>query len=148
MQNGSPYIKDYDDFLKKIRNVGNIPENAILVTADVAGLYPNLPHNDGLKALNNILEPREHKVVSTDDLVKMERFVLENNYFEFNGDLKKQISGIAIGTQFALPYACILWMILKPNICNPNHCNLWYGLDTSMTFSLFGLMAKINLKSY
>ena len=25
--------------LKKIKNVGNIPENAILVTADVVGLY-------------------------------------------------------------------------------------------------------------
>ena len=37
----------------------------------------------------------------------MARFVLENNYFEFNGDVKKQISGTAIGTKFAPPYACI-----------------------------------------
>ena len=36
----------------------------------------------------------------------MARFVLEN-YFEFNGDVKKQISGTAIGTKFAPPYACI-----------------------------------------
>ena len=54
-----------------------------------------------------MLEAREHKAVSTEDLVKMARFVLENNYFEFNGDVKKQISGTAIGTKFALTYACI-----------------------------------------
>ena len=44
-----------------------------------------------------MLEAREHKVVFTDFLVKMAHFVLENNYFEFNGDVKKQISGTAIG---------------------------------------------------
>ena len=107
MQSGWSYIKDSGDFLKKIKNVGNIPENAILVTADVVGLYPNIPHNAGLKVLSNMLEAREHKAVSTEDLVKMARFVLENNYFEFNGDVKKQIPGTAIGTKFAPPYACI-----------------------------------------
>ena len=106
-QNGWSYIKDSGDFLKKIRDVGNIPENAILVTADVVGLYPNIPHNAGLKALTNMCEAREHKAVSTDDLVKMARFVLENNYFEFNGDVKKQISGTAISTKFALAYVFI-----------------------------------------
>ena len=107
MQNGWSYIKDSGDFLKKIRNIGNIHENAILVRADVIGLYPNIPHNAGLEALTNMLEAREHKAVCTDDLVKMARFFLENNYFEFNGDVKKQISGTAIGTKFAPPYACI-----------------------------------------
>ena len=35
MQSGWSYIKDSVDFLKKIKNVDNIPENAILVAADV-----------------------------------------------------------------------------------------------------------------
>ena len=33
MQNSWSYIKDSGGFLKKIRNVGNIPENAIMVTS-------------------------------------------------------------------------------------------------------------------
>ena len=37
----------------------------------------------------------------------MVEFVLKNNYFEFNGKVKKQISGTTIGTKFALPYTCI-----------------------------------------
>ena len=37
----------------------------------------------------------------------MAKFVLQNNYFEFNGEIKQQIPGTAIGTKFASPYACI-----------------------------------------
>ena len=66
-------------------------------------MYPNIPHNVGFKRLNNMLEEREHKAVPTVYLVKMSRFVLEKNYFEFICDVKKQISGTAIGTKFAPP---------------------------------------------
>ena len=37
----------------------------------------------------------------------MKEFVFKNNYSEFNGEVKKQISGTAIGTKFAPPYLCI-----------------------------------------
>ena len=37
----------------------------------------------------------------------MAEFVLKNNYFEFNGQVKQQISGKAIGTKFLPAYACI-----------------------------------------
>ena len=37
----------------------------------------------------------------------MAGFFLENNLFEFNGGVKRQKSGTAIGTKFAPPYACI-----------------------------------------
>ena len=42
MQEGQSYIKDTDDFLNKIKNVNAIPENAILVTAEVVGFYPSI----------------------------------------------------------------------------------------------------------
>ena len=35
MQEGDSYIKDTGDFLNKIKNINAIPENSILVTADV-----------------------------------------------------------------------------------------------------------------
>ena len=78
----------------------------------------------------------------------MTRFVLENNYFEFNSDVIKLTSETAIGTKFAPLLTLIyLWMNLKPNPYNPNNCNLWYGLDISAIFSLSKFMAKTNLKS-
>ena len=43
----------------------------------------------------------------------MAEFVLKNNYFEFNGQVKHQISGTAIGTKFASTYACIFMDEIK-----------------------------------
>ena len=84
MQNGRSYIKDSNDFIKKIKHLKNIPDNAILVTADVAGLYHSIRHEARLRALKEVLDRREEKKISTEDLVKMSEFVLKNNYFEFN----------------------------------------------------------------
>ena len=68
MQSGRSYIKDSRDFLKKIRNLGCLPENAILVTADVVALYPSIPHEAGLQALEEALENRNHKFLLTNSL--------------------------------------------------------------------------------
>ena len=39
-----------------MKGIRNIPENALLVTADVVGLYPSIPHNAGLEALKTVLD--------------------------------------------------------------------------------------------
>ena len=69
------------------------------------GLYPNISHQAGLKALKEALEKRDIKKIPTEDLVKMGEFVLNNNIFEFNSKAYQQKS--AIGTKFAPRYACI-----------------------------------------
>ena len=79
-----------------------------LVTADVVCLYPSIPHNADLEALKTALDKGENHSIRTEKLVKMAEFVvLKNNFFEFNGLVKKQISGTAIGTKCAPSYACI-----------------------------------------
>ena len=107
MQKGKSYIKDSNDFINKIRDISSITEGSLLVTADVVGLYLSIPHELGLEALKKALDNREVKPIPTKDLVNMAEFVLKNNYFEFNGECKQQISGTAIGTKFAPPNACI-----------------------------------------
>ena len=71
------------------------------------GLYPSIAHELGLNGLEGVLEKRDSIQISTSDLVKMAKFLLQNNYFELNGQTKQQISGTAVGTRFAPPYACI-----------------------------------------
>ena len=39
------YIKDTNDFLKKLRSLTNLPDHCLLCTMDVLGLYPNIPHD-------------------------------------------------------------------------------------------------------
>ena len=80
MQRGWLYIKNSGDFMKKTRNLGSIPKTAILITADVVGLYPSIPHEAGLKALREVLDKREQHTIPTSELIRKADFVLKNNY--------------------------------------------------------------------
>ena len=57
--------------------------------------------------MREVLDKRQQKNVPTEELVQMAVFVLKNIFFEFNGQIKQQISGTAIGTKCAPRYACI-----------------------------------------
>ena len=59
MQSIWSYIKDSGNLIEKIKRISNIPDDAILVTADVVELYPSIPHKLGLMALEAALEKRE-----------------------------------------------------------------------------------------
>ena len=84
MKQGNSYIKDTGDFLEKSRAIEEIPKGDILVTADVVGLYPSFPHDEGLKVLRNHYDKFIDKTVPTEVIIKTAEFVLKNNLFEFN----------------------------------------------------------------
>ena len=107
IQSGNSYIRDSSHCLERIKNIHSIPDNAMLVTADVVGLYPSIPHSAGWNSLKKALEKQVNKQIPTSDLVKMEEFVLSNNYFEFSEKVYQQISEAAIGRKFSPPYECI-----------------------------------------
>ena len=129
MQNEWSHIKDSNDFINKIKRLKNISDNTLIVTADVAGLYPSIPHEAGLRALEEVVGRREEKKISTEDLVKITEFVLKNNYFEFNGQVKHQISGTAIDTKFAPTYACILMDEIETTFLQTQEFQplVWFG---------------------
>ena len=77
------YIKDTNEFLKKLRSLPKLPDGIILCTMDVVGLYPNIPHEEGLFALRKRLEIRKEKYVSTDTMIDLAKVVLKNNIFTF-----------------------------------------------------------------
>ena len=104
-----PYIKDTNDFLKKTRSLTNLPNDIILCSVDVVGLYHNIPHDEGLSTLQKRLELTREKKVSISTLVELAEVVLKNNVFTFGKKTLKQLRGTAIGTKFAPPYS-ILFM--------------------------------------
>ena len=59
MQESWSYTKDSGDFLKKVKHLGQIPDGDILVTPDVVGFYPSVPHKAGLEILRRRLNERE-----------------------------------------------------------------------------------------
>ena len=129
MQEGMLSIEDSNNYKHKIRDLKDIPNNKLLVTADVVGLYPSIPHEAGLQALKEVLECTKDKKISTNDLVKMAAFVLKNNYFEFNGEVKHQISGTAIGTKFAPTYASIFMDEIETKFLDTSEFKplVWFG---------------------
>ena len=74
-------------------------------TVDVVGLYPSIPHGEGLGAMREALDGRATSTVATDTLVGLASLVLNNSYFEFNGKIYRQKQGTAIGMKFAPAYA-------------------------------------------
>ena len=155
MQNGASYIKDSNDFISKIKNI-DIPNDAVLVTADVVGLYPGIPHEAGLSALRETLDKRTRKEIPTENLIKMAEFVLKNNFFEFDTNVYQQISGTAIGTKFAPPYACIFMDQLETKFLENQNLKplVWFRYIDDIFFiwihseeNLRNFMAEFNLFS-
>ena len=63
MRSAKSYIRDTRDFLRRLKELGSVLINALLVTADVLGLYPSIPHQDGLEALSIKLDQQEDKIL-------------------------------------------------------------------------------------
>ena len=101
-------VKDSIDFKKKIKSYANYLE-ILLLLQKVVALYPSILHEDGIETL------RERPVKSEDlklpasvnNIVKMTKFILKYNIFEFHGKVNLQISGKEIGSKFAPPFVCI-----------------------------------------
>ena len=110
------FVKDTNDFLKKLSKLPSLPENFLLCTVDVVGFYPSIPYKDGLEALRVALDGREDKNVSTESLLDLAKCVLDNNVFEHKGEIFRQKQGTAIGTKMAPNYAILFMSKLEEMI--------------------------------
>ena len=105
------YIKDSTDFINKISNIQNIPDDALLVTLDVTSLYTNIPHDGGLEALKFFLLHRDDSETPPNDfIIELTNLVMKYNYFKFDNEFYLQTSGTSMGS-----------------ICAPNYANLYMG---------------------
>ena len=81
--------------------IHNLPNDIVLCSVDVAGLYLNIPHDESPSALQKRLELRREKKVSTSTLVELAEVVLKNYVLTFGKKTLKQLRGTA--TKFAPP---------------------------------------------
>ena len=65
------YIKDTNDFLKKLRDLPDLPEESVICSIDAVGLYPSIPNEESLRFLRNVLEKRSNKNVTADILFEL-----------------------------------------------------------------------------
>ena len=119
------YIKDTSDFLRKIKDIGEIPKDAILVTMDVTGLYTNIDETERLEAMREALEENsQNQKPSANVLTLMMRLILMLNNFVFNNVNHLQKMRTAMGTRAAPSYSNIFMGNFEDQFVYKSR---WYG---------------------
>ncbi|CAH2253519.1 Hypothetical predicted protein, partial [Pelobates cultripes] len=99
------YLKDTTDVIKIIKNI-KWENGYFLVTSDVTALYTSISHEKGCKMIQECLEKSSNfSNIHILFLIDSIRWILENNYFNFNSKFYLQLQGTAMGTRFAPSYA-------------------------------------------
>ena len=78
------------------------------MTSDITSAYHNIPQEDESECLRETFKEREIKAIPTDFLVKLMDLIQKCNIFEsHDGQLWKQLVGVAMGIHHALSFANI-----------------------------------------
>ena len=99
------YVRDTQDFINKIKALGPLSEDTLLVTMDVTSLYTSIPNQQGINAVLEHINADPTALIPPNHMEKLMELILNKNHFEFNGKLYLQIGGTAMGTRFAPSFA-------------------------------------------
>ena len=116
------FIKDTDDFIRRIRNIIDLPSDVRLATFDVMLLCPSIPHDFGLCAPKDFLIDRSLPTIFVNGIFNMTKLVLKQNVFEYHTDQFPQTPGTTIGTKIAPVYANTAMSIHESNLLTDS-CN-------------------------
>ena len=100
IQEGASYIKNTTDFQDKIKGL-RVSEDVLLVTADVVGLYPNIPYKAGSKSFKEVLDRRRQK-----NIVKIATLILIEVFSN-----KSRV--LLLAQSSLLSMSVFLWIVLK-----------------------------------
>lgn len=92
------------------------PKNCIFVTGDINSLYTNIPTDSGIRKVSTLIRKYIDEKDKQDCIIELLQFVLNNNYFLYEGNWYHQISGTAMGTPTAPVFANIFLQFLE-NTC-------------------------------
>ena len=133
------YIKDTKHFLRRLQSLPPLPPDALLFTMDVVGLYTNIPHEDGLKACQTMLNCRPTLQPPTGDIICLARLVLELNAFQYGDQHYLQTKGTAMGTRMAPSYANLFMGCLETSILQSAPSGLTPALYGRFIDDVFGV---------
>ena len=121
------YIRDTGDFLSKVQGLELTCDDWMFST-DVTSLYTNIPHNDGIICIKEILSQHVNSTPRNSSLIKILEFVLKFNNFMFNQDNYLQINGTVMGTRVAPTYGNLFMNSLEQKYIYPHaHCpRIWF----------------------
>ena len=98
------HIKDTNHFLNELQKIPEAQsKDCYLVTLDVRSLYTNIPNDEGINVIKNLLQRNQSKLTTV--ITAFLWLILTLNNFIFNGTNYLQSSGVAMGTKCAVIYA-------------------------------------------
>ena len=120
------YLKDTTHPINILQGKKLAP-TGILVTIDVKSLYTNIPHNEGIQALNRTMEETDIHPMKKLLICRLANLVLTKNYFEFNNKLNGQTQGTAMGTRMTPSYANIFMKYIELQLIetSPKKPKMW-----------------------
>ena len=105
------YIQDSKHFLQLLESLPPLPENAIIVTADVTLLYTNIPREEDIESVLHYMKLHANTLPpcapSPHTIGILLETILKNNNLSFMDKHFLQLVGTAMGTKAAPPYANI-----------------------------------------
>ena len=117
----------------------------LLCTLDITSLYTNIPHNEGIQSIKEILafHRTPNNLLHNSYIIELLEVILTNNHFEFNGTQSHQVSGTAMGTKLA--YANLMMTKfeekyvykypLQPKLWKRFIDDIWpHGMDSLLEF--------------
>ena len=143
------HIKDSKHFLQILETIDKIPNNAILVTADVTSLYTNIPHEDSIEAVaqhyaqwSHILPQHSPK---TEVIKIILHFILKHSNFRFQDQHLKQNTGTSMGGRYASPYANIFMGKIEDIIHQEwsHHIYIWKRFIDDIFFIFTGTTTEL-----
>ncbi len=90
-----------------------------LVSADIESLYTNIELESGIRKVTVLL--RKNNVPRCDFVIAILRWVLCNNYFQYNGITYKQICGTAMGSNVAPAFANLYLIFHELSLKSPKY---------------------------
>lgn len=113
------YIKDSNHIINIVESKP-LPQDCLLATIDVKSLYTNIPNKEGIKSalqhLYDLNEKRDDITLPQQTFEEILTTILQQNFFEFDGEVYQQIRGTAMGTRMAPAFANLFMADLEEKI--------------------------------
>lgn len=123
------YLRDGWELLEKLKNLGPLPANTMLITADAVSMYSNIYTEHGLEVMKLWFE-RHAKSLPNDfhveAILQGLKLIMTRNVFQFGDTYWIQLQGTAMGTSVACMYATIYFSFHEETKILPTDGTLLY----------------------
>ena len=144
----SSYFKSSEDLKKELDQLDSLPPTALLFTSDAVSMYTSIPTETALAKITRFL--RRHERIHNEKLpynaiIEGLGIVMRRCAFTFGDTYWEQLSGTAMGTPPAPPYATIYFGLEEQKFLRHHRANLLFY--RRFIDDVFGIWIKSQIRA-